>query len=432
MAKENDNFFLVIEGLDGAGKTEISLRLNHLLSMLYRENARLTFEPHDPSCGGLFIRQVLMKKITKVSDKTLALAFAANRLDHCDREINPFLDTNQNRILICDRYYLSSLTYQATDEVSFEEVLGYNDNARLPDLTIFLDASNQICFERMKRREEEKELFERNLNQTRKKYQEAISFLRQERKEKIIEVNADAEIDIVLQTIVNILLKEGPDWLVIQPVLSTNLLPNVFTLNGKRNLTIADEVNKYQDIWNRGDISSEKKLVESLSELRENIFASVSKMPYNSLGSLFLDYLVKLGYEVGEKIPWTDLDGYQLEFSLPNNLVQRGAALLLGEAQRYDVIQKKASMIENLSDFMFIFQPSILNGQDYYYVRDLMKYSEGSISISPTTKLIGKEELVMAIYEEALKSFYEEHFNTLRARSDLLKVFEEYLPMELL
>ena len=102
-----------------------------------------------------------MKQITKFSLKTLALAFAANRLNHCDREINPFLSQGENRIVLCDRYYLSSLVYQTNNRISMSEVMGYNNLARKPDIILFLDVSNRVCYERMKKRATSKESLKR-------------------------------------------------------------------------------------------------------------------------------------------------------------------------------------------------------------------------------------------------------------------------------
>lgn len=422
----NGNFFLAIEGLDGSGKSELSIRLHHLLAMTLGENAKLTFEPHDPSCAGLFIRQVLMRRIKRVSDKTLALAFAANRLDHCDREISPFLDSGNGRFLICDRYYLSSLAYQTTDGVPIDEVYLYNAQARRPDLTIFLEASNQTCFERMKRRDQDKELFELNLNKTRRKYSTAIEYLKS-RGERIVVINADPTIDEVLGQILAVLAQEAPSWLHIQTVLSTELLPNVFTMGDTRELTIGQFVDGLEAIWNQGPLLSREDVRQTIAELRSVIEKRLTELPYNSLGSLFLDSLERAGYAVGEKLPWSDLDAYQLEYSLPRGLTQRGIAMLLGEAQRYDVILKKASTVEEMSDFLFVFQPSKQNGRDYYYERDLLKYSNGARSLSPATRLIGKQELAAAVFEEALKQLREEHSNSLSTIPSARSIFNEFL-----
>ena len=45
----SEHFFLVLEGLDGSGKTEISRRLAALLSeTLGADHVLLTYEPHNP------------------------------------------------------------------------------------------------------------------------------------------------------------------------------------------------------------------------------------------------------------------------------------------------------------------------------------------------------------------------------------------------
>lgn len=210
-----NNFFLVIEGLDGSGKSEISRRLKQALQAAHGPDVELTFEPHDPSAAGLFIRQVLARQI-ETSDRTLALAFALNRADHNDRLINPFLNAGQQRILICDRYYLSSLVYQSTPEIPMEQVMMLNAGARQPDLIIFLDASAAACYERMSKRPQDRELFERNLEASRQKYLQAIDFLRA-RGETIVEVNADGDRQTVFNALLDALTKHGPSWLKAQP-----------------------------------------------------------------------------------------------------------------------------------------------------------------------------------------------------------------------
>ncbi|MEZ4932948.1 MAG: hypothetical protein R2788_12625 [Saprospiraceae bacterium] len=49
------------------------------------------------------------KKITQFHHRTLALAYAANRLDHIYRTIKPHLEKGKNHIVISDRCYLSPL-----------------------------------------------------------------------------------------------------------------------------------------------------------------------------------------------------------------------------------------------------------------------------------------------------------------------------------
>ena len=48
MAMAADSFFLVIEGLDGAGKSCIARHLFDALTPAHDPAVKLTYEPHDP------------------------------------------------------------------------------------------------------------------------------------------------------------------------------------------------------------------------------------------------------------------------------------------------------------------------------------------------------------------------------------------------
>ena len=69
---EEDSFFFVIEGMDGAGKSSIARQLHDALSQAHRNRVALTYEPHDPSAAGRYIRSVLAKQ-EKASPLALAL-----------------------------------------------------------------------------------------------------------------------------------------------------------------------------------------------------------------------------------------------------------------------------------------------------------------------------------------------------------------------
>jgi dTMP kinase len=211
-------FFLVIEGLDGSGKTETARRLTTALraaTPLGEERVRLTYEPHDPSFGGEFIRQVLRKEIA-VSPRLLALAYAANRADHLEREVLPFLAGGAGRVAISDRYYLSSLVYQTTPDLSTEYVMTLNAGSRPPDLTVFLDASAETCYQRISRNRPTRELFDERLAEMRHKYEAAIAYLRQ-RGEQIVALNADGTAEQVMEAVLATLRDHAPAWLAMPP-----------------------------------------------------------------------------------------------------------------------------------------------------------------------------------------------------------------------
>jgi dTMP kinase len=133
-------------------------------------------------------------------------------MDHLDREILPFLAGGEHRVVVSDRYYLSSLVYQVSDGVSFEQVLDFNAAARAPDLTIFLDASPATSVARMSKRATDRELFEVRLEETRDKYAHAMAVLRA-RGESIVTVDANPAIDAVERDLVAVIAARGPAWL---------------------------------------------------------------------------------------------------------------------------------------------------------------------------------------------------------------------------
>jgi len=191
--------FIVIEGLDGSGKSTAAKKLATVLESEHGKRVLSTYEPNNPSCGGDYIREVLTKKITRFTPRTLALAFAANRLDHGDRIIKPFLEKGTDRVVICDRYYFSSLVYQSNENFPFSSVMQLNELAQKPDIIFFLNVSNEVCYQRINKRNQPLELFEENMEETRQKYLAALGFLRKTRKENIIEIDGNGTVDETVQ-----------------------------------------------------------------------------------------------------------------------------------------------------------------------------------------------------------------------------------------
>jgi dTMP kinase len=137
---------IAFEGIDGSGTTTQS-RMMHSALLEKGVPVHLTQEPSEGPVGGL-IRQVLTSRLVtrgrtglrSPSWSTLALMFAADRLDHLESEIEPNLEDGVS--IITDRYLHSSLVYQSaaagTDEV-LDWLWTINRFARQPDLVIFLD-----------------------------------------------------------------------------------------------------------------------------------------------------------------------------------------------------------------------------------------------------------------------------------------------------
>lgn len=150
---------VVLEGLDGAGTTTQARRLVDDLTARGRA-AHLTREPSDGPVGRL-IREMLVGGHAipgaSISQATFSLLFAADRMDHLQREVEPALAAGA--IVVSDRWYHSSLAYQGTGaERAWIRLL--NERARRPDLTLLLRVRPEVAAERRVAAGRAQELFE--------------------------------------------------------------------------------------------------------------------------------------------------------------------------------------------------------------------------------------------------------------------------------
>jgi dTMP kinase len=163
----SNGLFIVFEGIDGSGTTTQAERYAAHL----RARRRLVHVTREPSRGpvGSLLRLVLTHRLalpTTHHAETMALLFAADRLDHVAAEITPLL--RDGYVVISDRYDLSSLAYQATtaldegkDKAStLRWIRDLNRHARRPDLTLVLDVSAEVAAQRRKGRGGAHELFD--------------------------------------------------------------------------------------------------------------------------------------------------------------------------------------------------------------------------------------------------------------------------------
>lgn len=117
----------------------------------------MTQEPSNGVVGQL-LRQALRGREVEVGQDAMALLFAADRLDHLQREILPALQRGQDAVV--DRYLLSSLAYQGWAVGDQRWVEGINSRARWPDTTLILDVPVPVALERIEGRSEERSVFE--------------------------------------------------------------------------------------------------------------------------------------------------------------------------------------------------------------------------------------------------------------------------------
>jgi dTMP kinase len=160
--------FIVLEGLDGAGTTTQTTRLAEALRAR-GARVRLTREPSDGPIGTM-VRQVLTGRIVLPEGRapgwaTMALLFAADRMDHVESEIEPFLADGGT--VLSDRYDASSLAYQSVvsgraGDDTIEWIRTLNRHALRPDLTIVLDLPADVAASRRQARGEAAQLYDQS------------------------------------------------------------------------------------------------------------------------------------------------------------------------------------------------------------------------------------------------------------------------------
>lgn len=165
--------FIVIEGVDGSGKTTQSELLSAYLRGLGRK-VHHTAEPTATGLGGM-VRDGLGAEHPRTSDE-LAAMFLADRVAHNVSQksgIRQYVEGGTD--VVCDRYYYSSIAYQGVGG-SLEWVADMNLNClsiMKPDICIFIDLDPEKCLEHIRAGRSHFEIYEENaavISETRRRY----------------------------------------------------------------------------------------------------------------------------------------------------------------------------------------------------------------------------------------------------------------------
>lgn len=149
--------FIVIEGLDGSGKTtQLHFIEKWIKDNLPDKTIIVTREPGGTDNPvGEQIREVILGN--DMDDYTRVLLYAASRYEH-SKKLKEWVD--KGYIVVCDRYIYSSLAYQVSGDVELHEVLEANRYKDLiaPDLILYLKISIDTYKERKLKRQQERDL----------------------------------------------------------------------------------------------------------------------------------------------------------------------------------------------------------------------------------------------------------------------------------
>jgi dTMP kinase len=143
---------VVIEGIDGSGKTTLMYNLAAKLTAA-RYPVCTTKEPGDTQLGKQ-LRTLLQEKPVPVTAKAEYLLFAADRAQHVEDVIKPALSSG--KIILCDRMGDSSVVYQGYGRgLSIDMIKRINTwalDGNTPTLTFYVRIPHDVAFARLKAR----------------------------------------------------------------------------------------------------------------------------------------------------------------------------------------------------------------------------------------------------------------------------------------
>lgn len=156
--------FIVLEGIDGCGKSTLAKALQARLQQQFRGHDTVLFaEPTRHLAAGKLLRQHLEHTPRlQLQDphfiEYLALLMAADRQQHYWQEIYPALQ--EHHWVLCDRFTWSSFAYQGAAGMSIEWLIELNSRVPVPDLTVLIELDVETARQRRADTRTTEELFE--------------------------------------------------------------------------------------------------------------------------------------------------------------------------------------------------------------------------------------------------------------------------------
>ncbi len=139
-------FFIVFEGLDGSGKTTQAFLLKEFL-VKKGYDAILLREPTEGPWGGE-IKELLSNGRKEISPQEELNLFIEDRKDNINKNVLPAM--RDNKVIIQDRYYFSTIAYQGALGVEPQQIRAMNEAFALkPDLVFYLEIKPELGLKRI-------------------------------------------------------------------------------------------------------------------------------------------------------------------------------------------------------------------------------------------------------------------------------------------
>lgn len=145
------SFFITLEGPEGGGKSTQARRLAEHLESL-GQDVLFTREPGGTEIGDQIRRVIMSLENKSMSPEAEFLLFSASRAQVVRELIQPHLE--RGGVVVCDRFYDSSLAYQGygheLDLELLHTITRFVTGGLVPDMTILLDLTSKLGLDRRK------------------------------------------------------------------------------------------------------------------------------------------------------------------------------------------------------------------------------------------------------------------------------------------
>ncbi len=144
MNHQKQGLFIVIEGIDGTGKSTQAKMLADALTAI-GHSVILDREPSDGPYGKLLRNSATTGRMTPQEELDL---FHKDRRQHVNEVISPSL--TEGKVVVLDRYYFSTMAYQGQRGFDSAELRATNETfAPAPDILFILDLPVDKALERI-------------------------------------------------------------------------------------------------------------------------------------------------------------------------------------------------------------------------------------------------------------------------------------------
>ena len=212
MPELDKGYLITFEGGEGCGKSTQSDALYEKLTAMSYDCVK-TREPGGTESAEQ-IREVLIKGAEdKINSLSEVLLHYAARCEHYEKLIKPSLD--QNKIVICDRFFDSTLAYQGyglgESKEKIQKIREVTIGDFKPDLTLILDVSLEKSMQRVNKRLSEEFLlvgedrYEKMDKDFHIRVREGFHEIAESEPERCVIIDTDRSVDKIQQEIIKVL-----------------------------------------------------------------------------------------------------------------------------------------------------------------------------------------------------------------------------------